>query len=221
MRELIILAMGSSRSFCPYDAETWGLNNGYKQVREAGGHLDKLFLAHTQVYSDESNPYFNWDEINKLGIDVINTHRVKGLKSRLYPMKRIVQKLGCDYFSDTICYMLVYALDQATYKEGDMIKLKYPLHIRFYGADMNTADEYATEKGGIEYWIGYGRALGVIIDLPPENSLLCKTLTGKPYGTKIKVTNLIIESFLKEFLESTGNVYVGLVPDEILYGIIE
>ncbi len=220
MRELIILAMGTSRNLCPYDAEVWGVNNGYKQVKEAKGHLDKLFLAHTQTKDAEGNNIFNWEEINKLGIDVINTHRVKGLKSRLYPMRRVVRKLGCDYFSDTICYMLVYAIDQATYKEGDSIKLKYPICIRLYGADMNTPDEYATEKGGIEYWIGFARGLGIKVIIS-DGSMLCKTLTGKPYGVTIGKTNLIIESYLKPFLQSTENVFVGLVPDDIICGIIK
>lgn len=217
-RELIILAMGPTRSQCPYDAETWGVNNGYKQVREAKGHLDKLFLAHTQVKDAEGDNIFNWEEINSLGIEVINTHRVKGLKSKIFPMKRIVEKFGVNYFSDSICYMIVYALDQATKKN---LELRYPMRIRLYGADMHTKDEYALEKPAIEYWIGYARGLGIKVEIS-EGSALFKTITGKPYGERLKNDNpnILFESYVNAFFSPMSGAYVGTIPDEVLDKIV-
>lgn len=214
-RELIILAMGPTRTQCPFDAETWGVNNGYKQVRELGGHLDKLFLAHCQTQDAEGNDLFDWDEINSLGIDVINTHRVKGLKSRLFPMKRIKEKFGSDYFSDTICYMLAYAIDQAT--SVNPLKLRYPFRIRLYGADMHTTDEYATEKGGIEHWLGFARGLGIKIDIS-DGSTLLRTTTGKPYGQRIKKGSLDIttNTIISEFVATATGICTGVIPDEVL-----
>jgi len=171
---LIILGMGTSRIQCPFDTEVWAVNTGYKQVAEMGGHLEKLFLAHTQCLDHEGDIIFDWEEINKLadaGVDVLNIHRVKGLSARMFPMERLIKKFGCDYFSDTICYMMVYAIDQG-YKK-----------LRLYGIDMHLTDEYQTEKGGIEYWIGYARGLGIDVWIVDGGSLL-RTVTGKPYGIK-------------------------------------
>ena len=188
MKDLIILGMGPSRSDCPFDCEVWGVNNGYRQVKELNGRLDKLFIAHRgQEYDWENDPIFDWNELNSLtgnGIEIVSLFKVKELKKiTRFPFAKIVKKFGSEYFSDTIAYMLVYALHNNTKKDRKtgLLKLKEPMRIRFYGVDMHTRDEYATERGGIEYFIGVGRTLGALIWIHPD-STLCKTDTGKPYG---------------------------------------
>jgi len=189
MRELIILAMGPSRAECPFDAEVWSVNTGYYQIARLKGHINKIFLAHgqvTKVVNGQKLLTFWWDDFNQLadaGIEIINIHKVPELKSKLYPLQRISEKFGCDYFSNTLCYMIAYALDQSTYKRKGKVVLKYPFKLRLYGCDMRDTGEYALEKGGIEYWIGYARGLGVIVE-NTEFSVLCKTVTYAPYGTK-------------------------------------
>ena len=98
-------------------------------------------------------------------------------------MDKIVAKFGCDYFSNTLCYMIAYALHQATYTRKGKVILKYPFKLRLYGCDMRDTGEYALEKGGVEYWIGYARGLGVIVE-NTSFSVLCKTVTYAPYGKK-------------------------------------
>lgn len=222
VKELILLAMGPSRISCPYDCETWGLNTGYRQVKSANGHIEKLFLAHTQVKREDGGDVFDWQEINNLNIDVINTHRVKELKSRLYPMKRISEKFGCDYYSDTICYMLVYAIDQNTTLRNGVVRLKQPLRIRIYGADMQTPDEYDTEKGGIEYWVGYAKGLGIKVEIA-KGSLLLKTTTGKPYGIKCQPSDTLITKckYVNDFLTPSSNVKVGVIDGSVIDLIME
>ena len=216
-RDLIILAMGPTKSQCPYNTEVWAVNNGYKQIREDGKRIDKLFLAHAQVKDEKGNDIFNWEEIDSLGIDVINTHKVKGLNSRLFPMKRIIKKFGCDYFSDTICYMIAYALDQVTRVVNGEVKLKYPMQIRMYGADMYTTDEYEKEKGGIEYWIGYARGLGIKVEVSIGSALL-RNQSGKPYGQKVRIKDqdIVTETLVNDFLSSATGVYVGAIPDDVV-----
>ena len=67
--------------------------------------------------------------------------------------------------------MIVYAIEMGYRK------------IRFYGVDMALIDEYQTEKGGIEYWLGYARGIGKEVWIA-EGSTLLRTVTGKPYGIK-------------------------------------
>jgi hypothetical protein len=67
------------------------------------------------------------------------------------------------------------------YRKDGTLKLKEPMRIRMYGVDMHTRDEYATERGGIEYWIAVAKTLGVDFWVH-QNSSVCKTTTLKPYG---------------------------------------
>jgi len=179
-KELIIEAMGATRAECPFDCETWACNMGYWQIFQLDGHFSKIFLTHAQVRDVNGKPAFNWDEFNKLakkGITVYNTHKVKGLNSKMYPYKRLSQKFNTDYFSNTISYMVALALDEG-YKK-----------ISLYGCDMMTRSEYAWEKGGIEYWLGRGEGKGKndpnYVEIKVcDGSTLLKTITGKPYGMK-------------------------------------
>ncbi len=192
-REIIILAMGPSMVQCPYDCETWGLNMGYTQVASIHGRLDKIFMCHGQVISKEGNPYFDWEDFRRMrehGIELINIHRIKGVPFKRYPLKRIAKKFNCNYFSDTIAYMVAYALHKCTYVCKDKKSmffgrpiLKYPLKLRLYGCDMQEKDEYLHEKGGVEYWLGVAWGLGADFTISYGSTLLL-TNTGYPYGFK-------------------------------------
>ena len=150
------------------------------------GRVDKLIMAHNQAWDSEGDAIFNWDELNYLadkGVEIWNTKREKKLKARYLNWRRLSKKLGCDYFSDAICYMIAHAIDKNTIKVDGVVKLTTKLKLYIYGVDMLTQDEYSTEKGGIEYWIGYLRGLGGEVWIHPESTLL-KSPTGKPYGEK-------------------------------------
>jgi hypothetical protein len=172
--EVIILGMGHTRKRCPFDAEVWSVNMGYQQIAMLKGHVEKIFMAHRQTRDPYGRKMFFWEHFNKLaeaGVEIWNIHRVKGLNSRLYPLKRLMKKYGTDYFSNTISYMIVWAIEKG-YKK-----------IRLYGVDMMTQQEYGWEKGGLEYWIGYARGRGLTVEIC-EDSQLLRTITGKPYGIK-------------------------------------
>jgi len=189
--ELIILGMGSSRKECPFDCEVWGVNTGYTQVAELGGHIEKLFIAHTQVKHPtiEGAVVFDFLQVNELidhGIEVFNIHRVKGSKARLLPLQRLIRKFKTDFYSDTMTYMIAYALDKCTEVIDGKIKLKADPPYRklnLWGVDMMNRDEYQWEKGGVEFWIGYAMGLGMEVFIC-EGSQVCRNATGKPYGVK-------------------------------------
>ena len=183
-RELIILAMGPSRGQCPFDAETWGLNTSFLVAEEEGERVTKLFIVHKQVYSLRTgNPYFDWDYIEHKGYELITTHRMKGVKSTLFPMKRMCEKFSTNYFSDTICYMIAYAIDKSTRqdKNGRLVYRGPYNHLRLYGVDMQEGEEYEYEKGGIEYWLGIAQGLGMGWSLGMGSTLMT-TYGGIPYG---------------------------------------
>jgi hypothetical protein len=177
MRDLIILGTGPSHWQCPSDvghAEVWGLNGGFQQAQAKGLTLSKLFLCHRQVYSPDGNPYFDWDALNQLPCEIITLHKVPIAKAKMYPLRRISETFHTRYFSNTISYMIAYAL----YKRGFD-------RIRLYGIDMLEHGEYAQEKGGVEFWLGVARGMGLDFTIS-YGSAVCQTVTGAPYGFRAK-----------------------------------
>jgi len=206
--------MGPSRQDCPFDAETWGVNTGYRQVaalstKERPGRLDKLFICHRdQEYDWEGDPIFNWEENNVLvdsGVEIVSLFKLKHIKKfTRMPFKSMVKRFKTEYYSDSICYMIAYALYLNTrINRKGLLELKEPMRIRMYGVDMHTRDEYATERGGIEYFIAIARTIGVDFWIHPDSSV-CKTETKQPYGF-FKLNKKIIDpkSILK--LQTTVN----------------
>lgn len=203
--------MGPSHVECPYDAEVWSCNTGYFQIAHKHGHINKIFIAHKQVIK-KGKAVFNWEHFNQLrelGVETVSLHKIDGLNYTRFPLGYISKKFGCDYFSDTICYMLAYALHEATkpIKEPPYVKLKYPFRISMYGIDMRETGEYGFEKGGVEYWIGFMRGLGVEFQNTVFSTLL-KTVTFKPYG---------LSNFSHEKTFDGGRVIVG-IPKDVLNG---
>ena len=204
-RDLIILGMGPSAWLCPFDTEVWGLNMGWKLVQQDGHKLDKLFLAHTQVYSREGNPFFDWRELNRQDLEVISLHRIRGLEATIFPLKRISEKFNTNYFTDTVCYMIAYALDKCTDRE---LKLKPDApysKFRLYGVDMLEGEEYSHEKGGIEFWLGLARGIGINYGISPISEVLT-TFTGRPYGLR---GNKIRGINPRELAKHRGGEFVG------------
>jgi len=186
-KDLIVMAMGPSRGQCPFDAETWILNTGYIQVAEMHGKFDKLFLVHRQVYNPTTgNAYFDWKYIESLPGEFISLHKVKEIKHKLYPFKRICEKFHTDYFSDTIAYMIAYAIDKSTKVDGNgKLIYKGPYnHLRLYGVDMQEGEEYEYEKGGLEFWLGMAQGVGMGYTISFGSTLLT-TYGGKPYGRQV------------------------------------
>jgi hypothetical protein len=181
--------MGPSRVDCPFDTiNVWGVNNGYRQVIELKGHLDKLFICHRdQEWDWDGDPVFSWDEQNTLsdsGVEIVSLFKLKNVKKfTRIPFKKMCERFDTQYYSDSIAYMIAYALYLNTRidKATGLMKLIEPMKIRMYGVDMFTKDEYATERGGIEYFVAVAKTLGVDFWIHP-NSAVCKTDNGKPYG---------------------------------------
>jgi hypothetical protein len=77
---------------------------------------------------------------------------------------------GKPYFTSTFAHMLVYAF-LMNYRE-----------ISIYGFEMESDTEYIHQRPCAEYWIGYGRALGIKIEAPGS-----KILTGTHYAYETNV----------------------------------
>lgn len=88
--------------------------------------------------------------INKLGCPLIGPYKYAEIpKSEAFPIKEVVKKFGLPYFTNTISYMIAYALLQGAEE------------IDIYGVNQASSSEYFYEKAGVEYWIGIATGLGV------------------------------------------------------------
>jgi hypothetical protein len=183
LKELDALIATQPEDLVDLQAEREGV---LRNLASPSSRLDKLFICHKgQEYDAVSDPIFHWGEINALaksGVELVTLFKIKHLeKQTRMPFRKMVKAFKTDYFSDSIAYMIAYAIYQNTTRWRGHLKLKEPMRMRMYGVDMHTQDEYATEKGGIEYFIAVARTLGVDFYIHPESSV-CKTNTGVPYG---------------------------------------
>jgi hypothetical protein len=64
------------------------------------------------------------------------------------------------YLTSTLAHMLYYAIN---YYPGYVIEL--------YGFEAESNTEYAAQRPCIEYWVGYGRGLGMSIEAPGSGLL--------------------------------------------------
>lgn len=190
MKEVTILGCGHSFVDCPYDTEVWGVNEIY---RKAKGRIDKIFffddLCHVSV------PELK--EQQKKGVEIISREDIAeetkqyGLQITPYPLQEIIEQFKTRYFSNSICYMIAYAI----YKGCDKLKI--------YGADHLLSEEYFQFKWGVEYWVGRAEQAGIEVKIA-RDSALCTTPDNKLYGYGFKSADSlrIQEKFLIPYVPS-------------------
>lgn len=184
-KELIILGNGPSRTDCKYHCETWGVNGGYSFAKR----LDKLFMTDNlkgEVLDEEYNvqkllefkgtlvlakPFPVFDGLN--------------IPFEIYPIDEVLAKFNTRFFSDTIAYMMAYALLKTKTIQGPDDLMPRVIEgynkIYFYGIDMMSNTTYVQEKGGVEFWMGIALAMGVEV-VNTRGSATGKTWDGKMYG---------------------------------------
>ncbi len=188
LQDLIILGCGPTYVECDYHCETWGVNGTYTFAKR----LDKLFMTDGPDVMDDD--ILNANNIAKYGgvliladkfKEVMPAYNKAGVNVEVYPIDDVLDKFPTRFFSNTIAYMIAYAL------LGNKIILdtleSRPRvvdgfnKIYFYGIDMMTNTTYIQEKGGVEYWMGIALGMGVDI-VNTKGSATGKTWNGKMYG---------------------------------------
>ena len=170
MKEVIILGSGPTRTECDYHCETWGVNFVYTFAKK----LDKLFFT-DEASEVEKHPYQDLGRLKQLKPILVfpivyPKFRDFGLQIDLYPIANISKRFqNTVFFSDSIAYMLAYAL-YYDYKK-----------IWMYGIDFNPGLEKEQEQGGIEFWMGVALGMGVKV-VVPDNSPIGKTWNNRMYG---------------------------------------
>ena len=195
------------------NSEVWGVNGAYTTVRilpkkyKKYFSIDKLFLTDF-LFTVEGSMNFLIKELNalipKYGCELLSMrHMTLGkdtLECKLIPYKKICDyfNLGAKpYFTDTITYMIAYAL--YTHSELGRLpngvvrpELTTPLRLRLFGIDMATNIEYQVSKGGVEFWLGLARGMGAEVTVAYGSAILMNP-RPVPYGFRPKIDLSLID----------------------------
>lgn len=155
-KRIYIIGGANGKELAPYDAERWGVN-----ATCIGIECDMSFHMHDLNHQER---YFMTGTNKQKGADfapflayvkfknhpVLSIHEYPDLPSiKAYPYKEVCDFFGTNYFSDSVCYMIAYALYKG-YEE-----------IHTYGVNLILANEYTEERPGLEFWLGMAHARGV------------------------------------------------------------
>lgn len=101
--------------------------------------------------------------INKLGVPLVAPFKYAEIpKSEAFPIKECAERFGLPYFTNTIAYMIAYAL------------IKGAKEIDIYGVNQASNSEYNLEKAGVEYWLGVANGMGVKLRINGDRSELLR-----------------------------------------------
>jgi len=189
----------SSRDKAPYndpDWEIWVLNE-YNSILPSHGanNVALWFEIHqrdTVLKSNRDSSYIDKLKNSKIPILMCEKHDDIPMSMK-YPLHEIIEKLETDYFTNSISYMVAYAL----YVGVDEIAI--------YGVDMAQDEEYAKERPSVEYFVGYARAKGIPVYIPSESDIckvpyyygfeeesaqkICRTIDPKLNDLKTRIQN--------------------------------
>ena len=167
---VIILGSGNKWDDCDYKYETWIVAK-MLMMQECRGteppkRVDKLYSMDDIDYlltvrhgSFTKQEFIN--RINESGKEYISCRKHPDIPlSKEYDLGKAINTLPIPYFSNTICYMIADAIFAG----------KKSIHL--WGVSQGEKIEYITERGGVEFWLGYAIGKGIDVTIHTPNSLL-------------------------------------------------
>lgn len=162
--DITIIGKGNGWEDAPLTGQTWGVNDLI--LRRP---VTLLFDMHYP--EDEPNYAAVVAAVNAATIPLVTLEPWLDVPTSVaYPLREIVEAFRCSYFSNSVAYMIAYALWQGATR------------IDLYGVMMALTKEYQREKGSLEYWIGYARGRGVSVTVHGDETAVLKTPDGWLYG---------------------------------------
>ena len=163
----IIGTAPSSRDLAPYQDKTWeiwSLSN--RVVTDELPRWDVHFELHplSQFETDpQARPYIAWmhQQDDSKPIYLQSPEKYPGIKAgKSFPYERLIETHG-KYFTSTIAWQIALAIDEGVDEIG------------LWGIDLMLEDEYAHQRPCVENLLGFARAKGIKLTIPPQSSL-CK-----------------------------------------------
>ncbi len=159
--KVLICGMGPGWEQAPDNTEyeVWGLNH-MAFAQKNGKRLNRLFMMDVvsempSVLSGQLKVADIIRQVNELNVPFVSAYQYAEIPmSEAFPLEKARKELGLPYFSNTIAYMIAYAI------------MKGVKEIQIFGVNQASNSEYFTEKAGVEYMIGIanGRGIKVVIN---------------------------------------------------------
>lgn len=150
----------STREKAPFASdlyEIWGLNQLYRHIPRA----DRWFDIH-ENYDEgvvEGTDHIGWLRSAKIPV-YMNKQWEDYPTSIEYPIDKVIEYFGRDYFTSTIAYMLALAIIEKFER------------IEIYGVDLIVGTEWEEQRQCAEYYIGWAKGAGIDVYIPKESALL-------------------------------------------------
>ncbi len=157
----MILGTGDGWQLAPRESEKMIMClNDYVFMEKFGVQPDFLCIMDVldekpQIVSGVNNLGQVIERINRMRVPLIAPYKYAEIPlSEAFPLEECRKEFGAPYFSNTIAYMIAFAL------------LKGAKEIEIFGVNQASSAEYFYEKAGVEYWLGIcvGRGVKVIIN---------------------------------------------------------
>lgn len=168
-KKIVICATGSGWELAPSESEKviYALND-FVNIEKYRLRPDFLFIMDILdekpgVVSGQTNLGETIQKINKMRVPLVGPFKYEEIPlSEAFPIEACVKEFGIPYFTNTICYMIAYAL------------LQNPESIELYGVNQAGSHEYTEERGGVEYWLGIAIGRGIKVTINGKDSQLLR-----------------------------------------------
>ena len=140
----------------PWDERSWPFLDRYFDIHPLECIREAIPSFYSHGYEDRLR------DLNPLYMQEAYPDIPNAIK---YPLQRVSALVG-DYFNSSVAYMIALAIDEAVDEIG------------LWGIDMDGpgdeghCNEYGDQRPNCEYLLGFARARGITIHLPPECPIL-------------------------------------------------
>lgn len=166
-KKIAIIGTAPQWQLAPFDDQSWDIWGIYG-VACAGRRLTRLYELHeksiiidmaAKMYPD--GKYFN--VANALGKNYITRDPYDQCPNAVrFDFEAKIKKYG-PYFASSASWLIADAIDQGADEIG------------IWGVNMSSDGEYVHQKPSCSFLLGYARALGIKITIPPTSELLALT----------------------------------------------
>lgn len=177
-RKVAILGFGATAKDCPWQDpswELWAMNGWWRAAEPDHGvkapedRYTLWFDMHTLEYTRAYGKAAGFGDAQERWLEKPHPFPIFTLdhlgpaypSTRAFPIEDVVAKVGRDYFTSTVAYVLAYALTLPDVAE-----------IGLWGIDLVHDTEYSEQRPCAEYWAGRAEALGIKVTIHEQSALL-------------------------------------------------
>ena len=163
MKKVAILGTAETWKEFPRDDsfEIWALNDMYKIISGCNRWFEMHNTEFIKLWTPSNCTKPHIEFLKELNIPIYMLNSIPELETSVtYPLEKIIEHFGRQYFKSSVDYMIALALYEG-FEE-----------IHVYGVNMAVDEEYSYQRPSCEYWLGRAEGMGVKIHLPESCDLL-------------------------------------------------